>query len=289
MTQFVTKEALAKMVTLQKDYIDQSVSEKQDSFIVGNGLSLIDSVLSVTLDTTLFKIVTALPEAPAAADLNKMFLVLKPNADTGNTYIEYIYLGAEEGWEKVGEWTPDIDLTPYIKRVDLTAEVLATGFSLAIAGEKFLEVALTDTDFTGTVDGNKITLALKSITTAKDTGFYKFKPDAKGRVTTVVEVAKQDIIDLGFSSTEAMTQAITAAVEAEKTSRESADTALQTAITQETTKRTEADATLAATIEAVNAKVTHLEEIENNRSNLTVEETEQLYNSIYRVPTRLIK
>lgn len=281
MVQYVTKEAFEKMVTLQKGYIDSKLLEKQNRFTVGNGLSLIDNVLSVTLDTNLFKIVTTLPEAPDEADLNKLFLVLKTGAESGNTYIEYIYLGAEAGWEKVGEWTPDIDLTPYIKKVDLTAEVLATGFSLAIAGEKFLEVALTDTDFTGTVDGNKITLALKSITTAKDTGFYKFKLDAKGRVTTVVEVSKQDIIDLGFSSTEAMTQAITAAVEAEKTNREAADTILQEAITEETTNRTEADATLASTIEAVNTKVTALEEIENNRSNLTVEETEELYNSIY--------
>lgn len=269
------------MVTLQKGYIDSKLFEKQNRFTVGNGLSLLDGVLSVTLDTNLFKIVTILPDVPAAADLNKLFLVLKPNAENGNTYIEYIYLGAEKGWEKVGEWTPDIDLTPYIKKVDLTAEVLATGFSLAIAGEKFLEVALADTDFTGAVDGNKITLALKSITTAKDTGFYKFKLDAKGRVTTVVEVSKQDIIDLGFSSTEAMTQAITAAVEAEKTNREAADTILQEAITEEAKNRSEADATLASTIEAVNTKVTALEEAENNRSNLTVEETEELYNSIY--------
>lgn len=281
MTQFVTKEAFERMVTLQKGYIDSKLFEKQNRFTVGNGLSLLDGVLSVTLDTNLFKIVTILPDVPAAADLNKLFLVLKPNAENGNTYIEYIYLGAEKGWEKVGEWTPDIDLTPYIKKVDLTAEVLATGFSLAIAGEKFLEVALADTDFTGAVDGNKITLALKSITTAKDTGFYKFKLDAKGRVTTVVEVSKQDIIDLGFSSTEAMTQAITAAVEAEKTNREAADTILQEAITEEAKNRSEADATLASTIEAVNTKVTALEEAENNRSNLTVEETEELYNSIY--------
>lgn len=279
--QYVTKEAFQTMITLQKGYIDAKLNEKQKAFTVGAGLSLENDVLSVTLDTDIFKVVTSLPEAPAAGDANKIHLVLTAGGQTGNTYTEYIYLGAEKGWEKLGEFKAEVDLTPYLKTNELVATLTNGGYSLSKAGTKFMEVAYAASDFTGSAADGKLSLSLKSVITAAGSGFYKFQVDAKGRVVAVTAVKDTDITALGFSTTASMSSAITSAVETEKTAREAAVKKVADDLAAETKNRTDNDATLASGIQTLNTKVAALEEIENNRSNLTVEETTQLFNSIY--------
>ena len=281
MAQYVTKEAFQKMVTLQKGYIDSKLTEKQNRFNIGKGLELVEGTLNVTLDTGIYKIVTKLPTAPAAGDENKMFLVLKTGAEESNTYVEYIYLSAENKWEKVGEWKPNVDLTPYLKSAELTANVTATGISLLKAGTKFAEVAFAEADFTGTKSGDKLSIALKNVIAAKASGFYKFQVDAKGRVIAVSTVAKEDITGLGFSTTEAMGQAITSAVEGEATARAAAVKTVADNLNAEIQNRTTNDATLAESVQAVSARVKTLEDIEANRADLTVDETEALFNTVY--------
>lgn len=279
--QYVTKEAFQTMITLQKGYIDAKLLEKQKAFTVGAGLSLENDVLSVTLDPEIFKVVTSLPEVPAAGDMNKIHLVLTPGGQTGNTYTEYIYLGAEKGWEKLGEFKAEVDLTPYLKTSELIATLTDGGFSLSKAGTKFMEVAYAASDFTGSVADGKLSLSLKSVIAAAASGFYKFQVDAKGRVIAVTAVEEADITALGFSTTTAMGSAITSAVEAEKVAREAAVKKVADDLAAETKSRTDNDATMAAGIQTLNSKVAALEEKENNRSNLTVEETTQLFNTIY--------
>lgn len=279
--QYVTKEAFQTMITLQKGYIDAKLNEKQKAFTVGAGLSLENDVLSVTLDTNLFKVVTSLPEAPAASDANKIHLVLTAGGQTGNTYTEYIYLGAEKGWEKLGEFKAEVDLTPYLKTNELVATLTNGGYSLSKAGIKFMEVAYAASDFTGLAADGKLSLSLKSVITAAASGFYKFQVDAKGRVVAVTAVKDTDITALGFSTTASMSSAITSAVETEKTARETAVKKVADDLAAETKNRTDNDANLASGIQTLNTKVAALEEIENNHSNLTVEETTQLFNSIY--------
>lgn len=281
MAQYVTKESFQKMITLQKGYIDSKLTEKQNRFNIGNGLELVDGTLNVTLDTGIYKIVTELPAAPAAGDENKMFLVLKTGAEEGNTYIEYIYLSTENKWEKVGEWKPNVDLTPYLKSAELTANVTATGISLSKAGTKFAEIAFAEADFIGTKSDNKLSIALKNVIAAKASGFYKFQVDAKGRVIAVSTVAKEDITGLGFSTTEAMSQAITSAVEGEATARAAAVKTVADNLSAEIQNRTTNDATLAESVQAVSVRVKTLEDIEANREDLTVDETEALFNTVY--------
>lgn len=273
MTQFVTKEALENMITLQKGYIDSKLLEKQPKFTVGKGLQLVNGTLNVTLDTTISKIVESLPAAPATGDENKIHLVLSSTSESGNTYTEYIWVGGK--WEKLGEFKSDVDLTPYLKVVDLTGIATTTGFSLSKGATKFFEANFTGTDFTGSVnEAGDLTVALKSVIAAKASGFYKFQVDAKGRVVAVTDVTGADIQALGFSTTAAVTQAITAAVAKEETAR-------TTAIQGEAKTRADNDAILSQAVQAANGKIKTLEDAEANRSILTEQETEELYNSIY--------
>lgn len=273
MTQFVTEKALEKMITLQKGYMDSKLLEKQPKFTVGKGLQLVNGTLNVTLDTTISKIVESLPAAPATGDENKIHLVISSTSESGNTYTEYIWVGGK--WEKIGEFKPDVDLTPYLKVVDLTGTATTTGFSLSKGATKFFEANFTGTDFTGSVnEAGDLTVALKSVIAAKASGFYKFQVDAKGRVVAVTDVTGADIQALGFSTTGAVTQAITAAVAKEETAR-------TTAIQGEAKTRADNDATLSQAIQSANSKIKTLEDAEANRSILTEQETEELYNSIY--------
>lgn len=274
MTTYVTKEALQKMVTLQKGYIDSQLSKKAEKFTVGSGLALTGGVLSVTLDTKLFKVVNELPAAPEAADANKLFLVLNTDGESGNTYIEYIYLGTEDGWEKLGEFKVEVDLTPYLKTADLTSALTATGFTVSKGTEELLNVAFPTSDFTGSANGKKFALNLADVTTAKDTGFFKVKIDAKGRVIGVVKVAEADITGLGFSTTTAMTQAITTAVNAEKEAREAA-------VEAEATARSKADGTLTTGLEALISRVKAIENARADEEILSVADAQALYESIY--------
>lgn len=273
MTQFVTKEALEKMITLQKGYMDSKLLEKQPKFTVGKGLQLVNGTLNVTLDTTISKIVESLPAAPATGAENKIHLVLSSTSESGNTYTEYIWVGGK--WEEMGKFKPDVDLTPYLKVVDLTGTATTTGFFLSKGATKFFKATFTETDFTGSVNkAGDLTVALKNVIAAKASGFYKFQVDAKGRVVAVTDVTGADIQALGFSTTAAVTQAITAAVAKEETAR-------TTAIQEEAKIRANNNATLTQAVQVANDKIKTLEDAEANRSILTEQETEELYNSIY--------
>ena len=92
MPKFANPQTLERLLTLVKGYVDENVRKKMDSFTPGEGLSLENGILTVTLNTDLFKVVTSLPTTPAASDANKIFMVLDSrNPDTGNIYIEYLY------------------------------------------------------------------------------------------------------------------------------------------------------------------------------------------------------
>ena len=73
------------------------------------------------IDTTLFQIVSALPTS--GINKNRIYLVASANRDPNgkNIYAEYIYTGDTSAtydatkWEKMGEYTPTVDLSPYMK------------------------------------------------------------------------------------------------------------------------------------------------------------------------------
>lgn len=280
--QSVTKEALERMITLQKGYIDSGLANKQNSFTVGNGLSLENNILRITLDHTPYKVVTELPATPAEADKNKIFLVLKSGSESGDDYDEYLRVvnaDGDETWEKIGSESLSVDLTPYAKINDIKAQkysdpngpgvnflreenpAKSVYFSLQFAGSQFEETN-TSTYLSG------ISLKTQSNVIEDELGLFRVRVNSFGIVTELDPVGEDDITALGFSTTTAMTQAIAAAKKV-----------VEDKVTAEITARTEADATLAATIQALSTKVDGIEV--GIQDPLTVEETEALFNKVY--------
>ena len=95
----------------------------------------------VDIDTTLFEVVATLP----TTDIKKNRIYLVPaddnNKEDNNTYIEYIYTGDvtaaydKAKWEKLGEYTADIDLTPYASKDDIVSGLAFVGFSNRLSCE----------------------------------------------------------------------------------------------------------------------------------------------------------
>lgn len=91
-----------------------TVRDLQMRLKAGNGIEISDDTVSCTLDTTVFKVVDALPEEPASEDYQKIFLVRNESGVEGNLYNEYVWRDGK--WELMGEFKSDVDLTPYLKK-----------------------------------------------------------------------------------------------------------------------------------------------------------------------------
>lgn len=99
------------------------------------------------IDTTLFQIVSALPTS--SINKNRIYLVASANKDPNgkNIYAEYIYTGDTSAtydatkWEKIGEYTPTVDLSPYMK---LEQKGVANGVATLDANGKVTDGQLWD-------------------------------------------------------------------------------------------------------------------------------------------------
>ena len=96
--------------------LQEVINSKQETITAGTGLEFEGNTLNVTLDTTVFKVVSALPDSPAAGDENKIHLVPAESTGTNNIYTEYVWVNS--AWEILGEYTSEVDLTPYLKIAD---------------------------------------------------------------------------------------------------------------------------------------------------------------------------
>ena len=229
-TKFANLQTLEKLSTLIKSYVDENDRKKMDSFTPGEGLSLEGGILKVTLDTTLFKVVESLPAAPAASDANKIFLVRDSSSKaSGNAYIEYMYVN--KAWEEIGRQQVEVDLSPYLKKNDLTATVSSSSISIQKGSEKLVGVAFNASDFQGVTGAGNLNVSLKDILeTVVPSGMYKLAIDKKGRVTGYTAIQLSDLTALGV---------------AKQADLES----LQTALSTETSERKQADADLHDEIE----------------------------------------
>lgn len=99
------------------------------------------------IDTTLFQIVSALPTSNI--NKNRLYIVASTNKDPNgkNIYAEYIYTGDTSAaydatkWEKMGEYTPTVDLSPYMK---LEQKGVANGVATLDAKGKITDKQLWD-------------------------------------------------------------------------------------------------------------------------------------------------
>lgn len=199
MPKFANPQTLERLLTLVKGYVDENVRKKMDSFTPGEGLSLENGILTVTLNTDLFKVVTSLPTTPAASDANKIFMVLdSSNPDTGNIYIEYLY--TEQGWEEIGRRQVEMDMKPYLKKDELTATVSSTSFAIQKGSEQLGVIVFGSNDFTCSPGAKSLNVSLRDVLSATvSSGLYKIALDKKGRVTGYTAVQLSDLTALGVA------------------------------------------------------------------------------------------
>lgn len=99
------------------------------------------------IDTTLFQIVSVLPTS--GINKNRIYILASENRDPNgkNIYAEYIYTGDtsatydETKWEKMGEYTTTVDLSPYMK---LEQKGVANGVATLDAKGKVTDNQLWD-------------------------------------------------------------------------------------------------------------------------------------------------
>lgn len=199
MPKFANPQTLERLLTLVKGYVDENVRKKMDSFIPGEGLSLENGTLTVTLNTDLFKVVESLPDTPAASDANKIFLVLdSSNPDSGNIYVEYLY--TEHGWEEIGRRQVEMDMEPYLKKNELTATVSSTSFAIQKGSEQLGVIVFGSNDFQGSPGAKSLNVSLRDVLSAVvPSGMYKLAIDKKGRVTGYTAVQISDLTAIGVA------------------------------------------------------------------------------------------
>ena len=102
--------------------VDVLASTKQDVLTAGKGIVIDDNnTISINLDTDIFKVVPALPEAPVSGDENKIHLVLSSSSEEGNTYDEYIWVN--NYWERIGSFRPSVDLSGYAEKSYVDSQI----------------------------------------------------------------------------------------------------------------------------------------------------------------------
>lgn len=96
--------------------INNELVNKQNKLTAGSGITIDDrGVISTTISSELYKIVTTLPTA-SKDYMNTIYLVAKSQA-SGNVFSEYICIEKSEGeyvWEEIGTIAADVDLSGYV-------------------------------------------------------------------------------------------------------------------------------------------------------------------------------
>lgn len=109
--------------------------EKQDILISGdniatiNGQSLLNGGNISIIKTGIFSIVTKLPINDI--DKDKIYLVPSTKTDNENRFSEYIY--TDNGWEKLGTITAEVNLSNYVQHTDVVTD---TTNGLMLASDK---------------------------------------------------------------------------------------------------------------------------------------------------------
>jgi hypothetical protein len=95
------------------DLITNVALAKQNKLTAGQGIKIVDNTISVQVDSTLFVVVTSLPDAPASGNEGKIHLVPLSKTSTNNKYAEYIWRGTTDKWEQLGTISSKMDLSDY--------------------------------------------------------------------------------------------------------------------------------------------------------------------------------
>ena len=240
--QYTDEAGLKKAMSLIKGYIDSSTSGLQEAFTVGEGLTMENGVLSVTLDSTLYIVLPSLPSQPAEDNLNKLHLVPSGTQDTdgNNIYTEYLWIEDPDKpgtfkWEKFGEYKMDVDLSGYLMSENLVATVTTSGITVKKNDTVLFAITAESNSLNMSVQDNQLSFALKQILqNSISSGLYKVAIDTYGRVVATTAVTLDDLTALGVAKASEIStnlQNLEKSIDDEKKAREAADTALDGKIT----------------------------------------------------------
>lgn len=206
---------------------------KQDKLIAGSGIDITDNVVSCVLDLTLYKIVSELPTEDI--DTTKIYLVVDSEGTRGNLYKEYIYVDGE--WELLGEYKADIDLSPYLTKVE-AADTYATKLELQQEVNRATQAEVTEK--------NRALAAEEQL--SKDI-------DAEKDRALIAERDNFNRIINEIARAEAAEKANAKAIEDEAKRAIEIETALASGMVEEQNRAIEAEEQLQGEIWAVDAKV----------------------------------
>lgn len=206
---------------------------KQDKLIAGSGIDITDNVISCVLDLTLYKIVSELPTEDI--DTTKIYLVVDSEGTHGNLYKEYIYVDGE--WELLGEYKADIDLSPYLTKVE-AADTYATKLELQQEVNRATQAEITEKNRALAAEEQ----LSKNIDAEKDRALIAER-DNFNRI--INEIARA----------EAAEKANAKAIEDEKKRAIEIETALASGMVEEQNRAIEAEEQLQGEIWAVDAKM----------------------------------
>lgn len=102
-----------KLLNEQVSALNTAIGKKQDKLTAGQGIKIAGNTISVQIDSTLFVVVTSLPDAPASGNEGKIHLVQLSKTGTNNKYAEYVWRGATDKWEQLGTISSKMDLSDY--------------------------------------------------------------------------------------------------------------------------------------------------------------------------------
>ncbi|MDY2833463.1 MAG: hypothetical protein SOU49_12105 [Sodaliphilus pleomorphus] len=102
-----------KLLNEQVSALNTAIGKKQDKLTAGQGIKIAGNTISVQVDSTLFVVVTSLPDAPASGNEGKIHLVQLSKTSTNNKYAEYIWRGTTDKWEQLGTISSKMDLSDY--------------------------------------------------------------------------------------------------------------------------------------------------------------------------------
>ena len=101
------------LLNSQVSALNTAIGKKQDKLTAGQGIKIAGNTISVQVDSTLFVVVTSLPDAPASGNEGKIHLVQLSKTATNNKYAEYVWRGTTDKWEQLGTISSKMDLSDY--------------------------------------------------------------------------------------------------------------------------------------------------------------------------------
>lgn len=190
--------ALADYVT--SDTLEQGLNTKQDILTPGDGISIVDNVISSTIDTNMWVIVDELPSTNI--NDNKIYLV-ETEVEGETIYIEWRHKNGE--WVRSGQRMPEIDLSGYQRAGDYAtnSQVASTYLTKTDAARTYQPVGnyadVDDVASTYQEKGDYVEYgALEAFRLNLDNTFQKRGAYALAADVTAALTTLQSLIDLKY-------------------------------------------------------------------------------------------